>query len=104
MGKATEKKMSFETDYWRNLSASHTCGDFYPGGDYDEYPARAENVFLTVMATLAALNLVIPLGGIIWSCGRFWVVENLYKVKSLLNQQFHHPEQSQFMQNQRQVL
>lgn len=69
------KKMSYETDYWKNLSATHTCGDFYPGGDYDEYPARAENVFLTVMATLAALNLVIPLGGIVWSCGRFRVLD-----------------------------
>ena len=67
--------MSYETDYWKNLSATHTCGDFYPGGDYDEYPARAENVFMTVMATLAALNLVIPLGGIVWSCGRFWVLD-----------------------------
>ena len=37
-----------ETDYWANLTATHTCGDYYPGGDYVDYPERAENVVLTV--------------------------------------------------------
>ena len=37
-----------ETDYWANLTATHTCGDYYPGGDYVDYPEQAEGVILTV--------------------------------------------------------
>ena len=59
-----------ETDYWKNLTVTHTCGDWYPGGDYADYPEKAENVFSTVLLTLASLNFVIPIGGLVWSFGR----------------------------------
>ena len=45
-----------ETDYWANLTATHTCGDYYPGGDYDDYPEKAKDVILTVWDVLAIQN------------------------------------------------
>ena len=54
--------------YWKNLSQTHECDDFYPNGKYSNYPEEmAEYTFMIVLPTLAAFNLALPICGIISS-------------------------------------
>ena len=57
-----------EIQFWTNLSLTHECDDFYPDGKYSKYPEQwAEYTFMIVLPTLAAFNLILPVGGILSS-------------------------------------